>query len=105
MSPAPATASASVASASPTCGVSVPVGERERALAELDRGVEVQLFGREEAEDGKRLEPPIERNVVRRLGERELDESPSFGDALREREVPGERRQAGGDVVVASSRA
>ena len=75
--------------------------ERERALADLDRGVEVELFGREEAEDGKRLEPPIERNVVRRLGERELDESPPFGHALREREVPGERRQAGGDAAVA----
>ena len=75
--------------------------ERERALADLDRGVEVELFGREEAETAKRVEPPIERNVVRRLGERELDESPPFGHALREREVPGERRQAGGDAGVA----
>ena len=62
----------------------------ERALADLDRGVEVELFGREKAENAKCVELPIGRNVVRRLGERELDESPPFGHALRQREVPGE---------------
>ena len=79
--------------------------DRERALADLDRGVEVELFGREEAEEGERVEPRIERNVVRRLGKCELDESPPFGDALREREVPGERRQASGDAACRVHRA
>jgi hypothetical protein len=75
--------------------------DRERALADLYGGVRVELFGREETEDGERVEPAVGRNVVRRLGERELDESPPFGNTLREREVPGEGRQARGDAVLA----
>ena len=38
--------------------------ERERALADLDRGVEVELFGREEAEKGEKLEPLTEREIL-----------------------------------------
>ena len=41
------------------------------------------------------LEPPIDRNVVRRRGERELEESPPFGDALRQREVPARATPGG----------
>ena len=76
------------------------LGRGERAFAGLDRCVEVELLRREVAQERQQLESERGRSILGRGCKCELDEAAAFGDALREREVPGERSQAAGDAGV-----
>ena len=66
-------------------------GERERAFARRERGVEIKLLGREVAEGGEQLDPQLDRCVIARGRKRQIEEAPSLGDALDQREVQPER--------------
>ena len=48
-------------------------GERERAFARRERGLEIELLGREVAEDGEQLDPQLDRGVVARGRQRQLE--------------------------------
>ena len=77
----------------------------ERSFAGRDSRVEVEFFRREVAEERLELEAERGRSIVGHRGEREHDEAASFGDALREREVPGERPQPDRDPASGASSA
>ena len=72
-------------------------GKRDRAFAGRERGVEIELFGCDVAEVGELLDPQLDRSVVVRGSEGELEEAPSLGDAVGQREVPPQRAEPNRD--------
>ena len=72
-------------------------GKRDRAFAGRERGAEIELFGCDVAEVGELLDPQLDRSVIVRGREGELEEAPSLGDAVGQREVPPQRAEPNRD--------
>ncbi len=72
-------------------------GKRDRAFAGHERGAEIELFGCDVAEVGELLDPQLDRSVIVRGRESELEEAPSLGDAVGQREVPPQRAEPNRD--------
>ena len=72
-------------------------GKRDRAFAGRERGVEIELFGCDVAEVGELLDPQFDRSVIVGGREGELEEAPSLGDAVGQREVPPQRAEPNRD--------
>ena len=75
-------------------------GERERALARRQRGVEIELLGRQIAEAREQLDPQLHRCVIARRRQREIEEAPSLGNAPGQAEVPRQRSEPNRDARV-----